>query len=102
MLVLILFVIQLCTMIYCIVQKRKKYWARQLVFQAACTCCVFAYYRYYDSLPAPDGMKAPGLYMMSETVTCLLGTMAFVALFVIALLIVMIPWLIRKLSDRTE
>ena len=94
---LLLFIIQLGTMIFCIIKKQTKFWIRQLLFQAACVLYSGALLYYFENRPIPDGLKAPGLYNLSEVLTYLCSTAAFVCLFAISLCVVIWRWISRNI-----
>ena len=96
---LLLFILQLGTMIFCITNQKTKFWICQLLFQAACILYSGALLHYFNNRPIPDGLKAPGLYNLSEVLTYLCSTAAFFCLFAISLCVVIwrwISWNIRK------
>ena len=96
--IILLFAAQLGTMIYCFRRKRTVFWIGQFIFQLACTVYAGAMWNYYTTLPVPDGLKAPGLYMFSETVTYWFATMAFICLFVVTLFVLVLRFASRFYS----
>ena len=95
---ILLFAIQLCTMLYCILKKQTKLWFGQFAFQAICTAYAGAMWYYYDTLPAPEGLKAPGLYMLTETLIYFAATAVFACLLVVTLFITVL----RLVTGRNE